>query len=90
MNDKIKPNADGTCSQECPEYADVEPGISTSPVCFAQGEGVVAGTWHGAHCPVAYQRLLEVVRLVAGADFVNLRISDALDAVRDLMGEDDE
>ena len=110
---QIKPNDDGTCSEDCPQYTKTD---YMEAECAAQISGVTdwgetlhacveEPDWFIGICPIAYQRLLELARASAllrkrlgditvnvdilGFDAIN-RWNMAYDAVRDLVGEDDE
>jgi len=105
---EIKPNADGTCSRECPQVEHVIPETpydTWSVRCRLVENRFVFGS---EICPIAYQRLQEVARTRMVLRLLGERIfdrdapsnqewemaedqaNDALDAVRELVGGDDE
>ena len=91
MMSEIQPNADGTCSRECPQFSEVDDYCrAVKSAKMRTGSEI---------CPIAYQRLLEVerhARRIRKArrgeprSVVEWALDQALVAVRDLKGEDDE
>jgi len=98
---EIKPNADGTCSRECPQFHEEQDD-------YCREANLVKMGVDSEVCPIAYQRLQEVARTRMVLRLLGERIfdrdapsnqewemaedqaNDALDAVRELVGGDDE
>jgi hypothetical protein len=51
---EIKPNANGTCSPDCPSYTLLDTGGELIPVCTANGDHV---TGEDEHCHPGHERL---------------------------------